>query len=151
MVVLTAASQFTVSNRMERLKKQMVSVQNTPENDPLRVEFNRLHHISVGYEGAVLLLGFAGMFCSSGKWSRNPNCFISVCASDGHDSLLPRGLRGRILLVKAYPAFSKARHMYQLATVRYGRQRSPNFSNSLGVGMCFFPYATDHPFFTPRS
>lgn len=62
MVVLTGASQFTVSNRMERLKKQMVSVQNTPENDPLRVEFNRLHHLSVRYEGAVLLLGFAGMF-----------------------------------------------------------------------------------------
>ena len=62
MVVLTAASQFTVSNRMENLKKQMVSVQNTPENDPRRVEFNRLHHVSVGYEGAVLLLGFAAMF-----------------------------------------------------------------------------------------
>lgn len=62
MVVLTAASQFTVSNRMENLKKQMVSVQNTPENDPRRVEFNRLHRVSVGYEGAVLLLGFAAMF-----------------------------------------------------------------------------------------
>jgi len=62
MVILTAASQFTVSNRMERLKKEMVSVQNTPETDPLRVEFNRLHHISVAYEGGVLLLGFAGMF-----------------------------------------------------------------------------------------
>jgi Domain of unknown function (DUF4149) len=62
MVMLTAASQFTVSNRMEALKKQMVSVQNTPENDPRRVEFNGLHHISVGYEVAVLLLGFAGMF-----------------------------------------------------------------------------------------
>ena len=62
MVVLTAASQFTVSNRMNRLKKEMVSVQNTPEDDPRRVEFNRLHHISVGYETAVLLLGFAGMF-----------------------------------------------------------------------------------------
>src|SRR5215470_17220252 len=61
MVVLTAASQFTVSNRMEALKKRMVSVQNTPEADPRRVEFNRLHHISVGYETAVLLLGFAGM------------------------------------------------------------------------------------------
>jgi len=61
MVVLTAASQFTVSNRMEGLKKQMVSVQNTPENDPRRVQFNRLHHISVRYEGAVLLLGFAAM------------------------------------------------------------------------------------------
>lgn len=62
MVVLTAASQFTVSNRMERLKKEMVSVQNTPESDPRRVEFNRLHRASVRYEGAVLLLGLAAMF-----------------------------------------------------------------------------------------
>ena len=62
MVVLTAASQFTVSNRMERLKKEMVSVQNTPETDPRRVEFNRLHHTSVADEGAVLLLALAGMF-----------------------------------------------------------------------------------------
>ena len=62
MVVLTAASQFTVSNRMENLKKEMVSVQNTPENDPRRVTFNRLHHASVRYEGAVLLLGLAAMY-----------------------------------------------------------------------------------------
>ena len=62
MVVLTAASQFTVSNRMEALKKQMVSVQNTPETDPRRVEFNRLHHRSVAFETAVLLFGLAGMF-----------------------------------------------------------------------------------------
>jgi len=61
MVILTALSQFTVSNRMENLKRQMVSVQNTPENDPMRVEFNRLHHISVAYETAVLVLGFASM------------------------------------------------------------------------------------------
>ncbi|MGB7494876.1 MAG: DUF4149 domain-containing protein [Candidatus Acidiferrum sp.] len=61
MVLLTAASQFTVSNRMERLKRRMGSVQNTPETDPLRVQFNRLHHVSVAYEGVVLLLGFAGM------------------------------------------------------------------------------------------
>ena len=62
MVVLTAFSQLTVSNRMENLKRQMVSVQNTPENDPLRLEFNRLHHISVAYESAVLILGFVSMF-----------------------------------------------------------------------------------------
>ena len=61
MVVLTALSQFTVSNRMENLKREMVSVQNTPENDPQRVAFNRLHHISVAYETGVLLLGFAAM------------------------------------------------------------------------------------------
>jgi uncharacterized membrane protein len=62
MVLLTAASQFTVSTRMETLKKEMVSVQNTPETDPRREEFNRLHHRSVALEGAILLLGFAGMF-----------------------------------------------------------------------------------------
>jgi hypothetical protein len=48
---------------MEALKKQMVSVENTLETDPRRVEFNRLHHRSVAFEGAVLLLSFAGMFC----------------------------------------------------------------------------------------
>jgi ABC-type transport system involved in multi-copper enzyme maturation permease subunit len=61
MVVLTILSQFTVSNRMQDLKTQMVSVQNTAESDPRRVEFNRLHHRSVWYEGGVLLLGFAAM------------------------------------------------------------------------------------------
>jgi Domain of unknown function (DUF4149) len=62
MVLLTAASQFKVSNRMEALKREMVSVQNTPETDPRRVEFNKLHHASVRYEGAVLLLGLAAMY-----------------------------------------------------------------------------------------
>jgi hypothetical protein len=62
MMLLTGASQFTVSNRMNCLKKDMVSVQNTPENDPRRVQFNRLHRISVGYESAVLLVGLAGIF-----------------------------------------------------------------------------------------
>jgi hypothetical protein len=62
MVLLTAASQFTVSSRMETLKREMVSVQNTPETDPRRVEFTRLHHRSVAFEGAVLLFGLAGMF-----------------------------------------------------------------------------------------
>ncbi|HEX8871619.1 MAG TPA: DUF4149 domain-containing protein [Candidatus Acidoferrum sp.] len=61
MVALTAASQFTVSTRMEGLKKEMVSVQNTPETDARRVEFSRLHRASVRYEGAVLLLGLAAM------------------------------------------------------------------------------------------
>lgn len=62
MVILTAASQFTVSNRMANLRRQMASIQSTPETDPLRREFNRLHRISVAYEGSVLLLGIVGMF-----------------------------------------------------------------------------------------
>jgi len=62
MVLLTGASQFKVSNRMAKLRREMVSVQSTPENDTRRVEFNRLHQASVKYEGAVLLLGFAAMY-----------------------------------------------------------------------------------------
>jgi len=62
MVLLTAASQFTVSPKMENLKKEMVSVQHTPETDPRRLEFNKLHHRSVFFEGTVLLVGLAGMF-----------------------------------------------------------------------------------------
>ena len=61
MVILTAASQFTVSKRMAALRAEMVSVQSTPKDSPLRVEFDRLHKASVRYEGAVLLLGLAGM------------------------------------------------------------------------------------------
>jgi hypothetical protein len=62
MVVLTAASQFTVSHKMAKLRHEMVSVQNTSETDARRVEFNKLHKASVMYESAVLLLGFATMF-----------------------------------------------------------------------------------------
>jgi len=71
MVLLTAASQFSVSNRMEALKKEMVSVQNTPEMDPRRVEFNRLHYRSVAFEGAVLLLGLASI-CLLVRETTNP-------------------------------------------------------------------------------
>jgi hypothetical protein len=62
MIVLTVGSQFTVSRRMAVLREGMVSVQHTPESDPRRVEFNKLHQRSVQFEGAVLLLGMAGMF-----------------------------------------------------------------------------------------
>src|SRR6266852_6646686 len=62
MIGLTAASQFTVSNRLASLRGQMVSVQQTPSDNPLRIEFDRLHRASVRYEGAILLLGFISMF-----------------------------------------------------------------------------------------
>jgi small-conductance mechanosensitive channel len=61
MAVLTALSQFTVSNRLLNLRQQMGSVQNTPESDPRRVEFDQLHQRSVRYEAGVLLLGFAAV------------------------------------------------------------------------------------------
>ena len=62
MVVLTAISQHVVIRRMTHLRREMVSVAATPPDNPLRLEFNRLHRISVQLEGATLLIGFASLF-----------------------------------------------------------------------------------------
>ncbi len=62
MVSLTAASQYGVSARMARLRSEMGSVDKTPLDSPLRVEFDRLHKISVKLEGGVLLAGLAALY-----------------------------------------------------------------------------------------
>jgi uncharacterized membrane protein len=61
MLLLTLASQW-VSPRMTALRAQMGSVDRTPADNPLRIEFNRLHRISVHCELGVLLLGIAALF-----------------------------------------------------------------------------------------
>src|ERR1700728_1563273 len=62
MLLLTLASQRLVTPKLAALRTQMGSVAATPADDPLRVEFNRLHKISVNLEGSVLLIGFAALF-----------------------------------------------------------------------------------------
>ena len=62
MLLLTLVSQYSVAPRMAHLRVQMVSVDRTPEDSPLRVEFNRLHRVSVRLEVAVLLAGLAALF-----------------------------------------------------------------------------------------
>ena len=62
MLVLTLVSQYGVSARMAHLRTEMGSVDRTPEDHPLRVEFNRLHRTSVRLEGAILLLGLVALF-----------------------------------------------------------------------------------------
>jgi len=62
MLILTIISQHVVIRRMMHLRQQMVSVAATPPDNPLRVEFDRLHQWSVRIEGTVLLLGFASLF-----------------------------------------------------------------------------------------
>ncbi|MGA6956196.1 MAG: hypothetical protein WBY73_13855, partial [Candidatus Acidiferrales bacterium] len=51
-----------VIRRMSALRRQMVSVVATPPDNPLRVEFDRLHGVSVRLEGAVLLIGLVAFF-----------------------------------------------------------------------------------------
>jgi uncharacterized membrane protein len=62
MLVLTLISQHIVIRRMMSLRRQMVSVAATPKDNPLRVEFDRLHQWSVRIEGTVLLTGFGALF-----------------------------------------------------------------------------------------
>jgi len=62
MVALTTISQHVVIRRMVQLRRQMISVEATPGNDPRRAEFDRLHGVSVELEGAVLLIGFVALF-----------------------------------------------------------------------------------------
>jgi uncharacterized membrane protein len=62
MLLLTVASQHVVTPRMAALRTQMVSVDATPRDNPLRVEFDRLHRTSVRLEGSALLIGLAALF-----------------------------------------------------------------------------------------
>ena len=62
MLVLTLASQRIVLPRMDALRARMGSVDATPRENLLRVEFDRLHRVSVQIESGVLLVGLAALF-----------------------------------------------------------------------------------------
>jgi uncharacterized membrane protein len=65
MLVLTVISQQGVSPRMARLRAEMGSIERTPADNPLRVQFDRLHKVSVRLEGAVLLVGLAALYLTA--------------------------------------------------------------------------------------
>jgi uncharacterized membrane protein len=62
MIVLTSVSQFYVAAHMAELRRQMGSIERTPVDSPLFLQFDRLHHVSVWLEGAVLLLGIVALY-----------------------------------------------------------------------------------------
>ena len=59
MLLLTVASRFGITPRMEQIRESVTGgeVQRLPDNDPLRVRFDRLHHWSTRLEMGVLVLG----------------------------------------------------------------------------------------------
>lgn len=65
MLALTLISQYGVRPRMDALRAQMISVEATPPENPLREEFDRLHRASVGLEGASLLVGVVALFLTA--------------------------------------------------------------------------------------
>ena len=62
MLALTFVSQTRLTTRLAELRTEMVSVDATPKDNPLRVEFDRLHQASVRIEVTVLLMGIAALF-----------------------------------------------------------------------------------------
>jgi|HubBroStandDraft_1064217.scaffolds.fasta_scaffold521524_2 uncharacterized membrane protein len=70
MIVITACSQFGVTQRMRALRTQMGSVDATPASDPLRQRFDRLHKLSVRLEGVVMVAGLVALYlavCRTGS------------------------------------------------------------------------------------
>jgi hypothetical protein len=70
MIALTAVSQFVVSPRMARLRTEMGSIEKTPPQDPLHVQFDRLHRRSVALETCVLLAGLVSLYFLTREASR---------------------------------------------------------------------------------
>jgi len=62
MLLLTLGSAHVVIPRMDTLRLKLPSLETTPPGDAQRAEFDRLHRISVGIEGTVLLVGIAALF-----------------------------------------------------------------------------------------
>jgi uncharacterized membrane protein len=62
MMLLTVVSQHWVSPKMAALRVQMGSIQATAADNPLLVEFSRLHRISVSLESGVLLAGLVALY-----------------------------------------------------------------------------------------
>lgn len=60
MLILTAVSRFAITPRMEEIRASAGrggDIQQLAENDPLRMQFDRLHHWATRLEMGVLLLG----------------------------------------------------------------------------------------------
>jgi uncharacterized membrane protein len=69
MIILTLVSMFGVGARMQVLRQQMVMIDEVPQDDARRVEFNRLHIWSTRLEGAVLILGLALLYLTARRLS----------------------------------------------------------------------------------
>jgi uncharacterized protein DUF4149 len=65
MIGLTLLSMFAISTRMLALRNDMVFIDDVPQNDARRVEFNRLHVWSTRLESTVLVLGLVVIFLTS--------------------------------------------------------------------------------------
>ena len=69
MIILTLVSMFGIASRMAVLRGQMGVIDEVAQDNPLRVEFNRLHVWSTRLEGAVLVLGLGLLYLTARRLS----------------------------------------------------------------------------------
>lgn len=69
MIALTLVGMFGIASHMQTLKDQMGMIDNVPQDDARRMEFNRLHVWSTRVEGTVLILGLALLFLTARRLS----------------------------------------------------------------------------------
>lgn len=68
MLLLTLISEHAVRPRINVVRSQITtSVDALPPDNPLRIQFGRLHRVSVQLEGATLLFGVVALFLTSRK------------------------------------------------------------------------------------
>lgn len=67
MLLLTLISQFGIGSRMQALRNDMGQIDTIAQDDPRRVEFNRLHIWSTRLESGVLLMGLAAVVLTARK------------------------------------------------------------------------------------
>ena len=65
MLLLTVISQFAISPKMHAIRAEVGVIDDVPPDNPLRVEFNRLHIWSEKFEEAVLLLGLIALYATA--------------------------------------------------------------------------------------
>src|ERR1035437_591599 len=69
MIALLLIAQFGISGKMNRLRADMGVIASVAQDDPRRMEFNRLHVWSTRAEGTILFLGLAVLFLTTRRLS----------------------------------------------------------------------------------
>jgi hypothetical protein len=69
MLILTLVAQFGVAPRMAALRADMGVIDNLPQNDSRRVEFNQLHKWSTRLGGSIFFLGLGVLFLTARRLS----------------------------------------------------------------------------------
>ncbi len=70
MLLVTLVSQLWIMPTMDHLRQQMGSYANTAASNPLRMQFDHLHVVSVRLEMSVLIAGIVALFLT--VWQRIP-------------------------------------------------------------------------------